>query len=283
MEIRRAGSFRWRHNGRGEAGRGKLENLAALESAIRGKRIHLFGPPGCGKGNRSKDLVALGLVHVASGVALRAKVRDDPDSELSGQARACMERGDLVPDEIVVPIVLEHLLRDECREKGFVLDGFPRTKRQADLLFAEIDLDLVLHLDVPRNFLVYGVVEGNRRACAECAAGYSDFDPPEVDGLCDRCGGVIVGRADDTARTIGRRLVGYDEETRAFLPDLEKRGIVEVLAITVGDGETVDEAHLKTLRGQVYWADTGGGGKARMLNLDGMRERLYRFLEDKFL
>lgn len=260
-----------------------MENLEPLKKAIRGKRIHLFGPPGCGKGNRSKDLAALGLVHVASGVALRAKVRDDPDSELSGRARACMERGDLVPNEIVVPIVLEHLLRDECREKGFVLDGFPRTKTQADLLFSKIDLDLVLHLHVPRNFLVYGVVEGNRRACAQCAAGYSDFDPPKVEAVCDRCGGDIVGRADDTAEIIEKRLVGYDEETRAFLPDLENKGIVAVLPITVGDDEDIDEDHLKKLRGEVYWADTGDGGKARMLNLDGMREKLYRFLENKFL
>lgn len=260
-----------------------MANLEPLKQAIRGKRIHLFGPPGCGKGNRSKDLVALGLVHVASGVALRAKVRDDPDSELSRQARACMERGDLVPDDIVVPIVLEHLLSDACRDRGFVLDGFPRTKTQADLLFARLELDLVLHLEVPRNFLVYGVVGGNRRACAKCAAGYSDFDPPGREGVCDRCGGDVVGRADDNTATIEKRLRGYDRETRTFLPDLEDKGIVETLPITVGDDEEIDGALLKRLRGEVYWADTDDGGKARMLNLDGMRERLYRFLQDKYL
>ena len=193
-----------------------------------------------------------------------------------------MERGELVPDEIVVPIVLEHLQRPESSDQGFVLDGFPRTKAQADLLFANIDLDLVLHLEVPRNFLVYGVVGGNRRACAKCAAGYSDFDPPRVEGVCDRCGGDIVGRADDTAETIEKRLVGYDTETHAFLPDLESKGIVETLPITVGDDEDINEDHLKKLRGEVYWADTDDGGKARMLNLEGMRERLYRFLENKF-
>lgn len=260
-----------------------MENLEPLKKAIRGKRIQLFGPPGCGKGNRSKDLAALGLIHVASGVALRAKVRDDPDSDLSKQARDCMERGDLVPDEIVVPIVLEHLLSDECRDRGFVLDGFPRTKAQADLVLSKIDLDLVLHLDVPRKFLVFGVVGGNRRACRDCGAGYSDFDPPKVDGTCDRCGGDIVGRADDNTETIEKRLAGYDRETRTFLPDLENKGIVEVLPITVSDDEDVDEAHLKKLLGDVYWADTDNGGKARMLNLDGMRERLYRFLENRYL
>ncbi len=260
-----------------------MPDLDALKQAIRGKRIHLFGPPGCGKGNRSKDLIALGLEHVASGIALRAKVRDDPESDLSKQAAACMERGDLVPDDIVVPIILEHLQSDACRKNGFVLDGFPRTKQQADLLFAQIDLDLVLHLDVPRNFLVYGVVEGNRRACSKCAAGYSDFDPPKTEGVCDRCGGAIVSRADDTAETIEKRLVIYDRETRAFLPDLEARGIVEVLPITVDDDEDIDVSRLKTFRGEVYWAKTDDGGRARMLNLEGMRERLYRFLTDRFV
>jgi adenylate kinase len=259
-----------------------MEDLEGLKAAVRGKRIHLFGPPGCGKGNRSKDLKALGLVHVASGVALRSRVRDDPESPLSKQAREFMERGALVPDEIVVPVVMAHLNRQECLDNGFVLDGFPRTKAQADLLFSRVDLDLVLHLDVPRKFLVYGVVEGNRRACVECAAGYSDFDPPKVEGQCDRCGGRIVARADDTAETIEKRLEGYDVETRAFLADLEAKGIVSVLPITVGDDEEVDDRYLKKLRGEVYRVETDDGGTARMLNLEGMRERLYGFLAARF-
>jgi adenylate kinase len=259
-----------------------MDDLEKLKAVMRGKKIHLFGPPGCGKGNRSKDLRALGLIHVASGMALRAKVRDDPDSDLSRTARETMESGGLVPDAIVVPIVMEHLERLECREHGFVLDGFPRTKAQADLLFSKVDLDLVLHLDVPRNFLIYGVVEGNRRACAACAAGYSNFDPPRVEGRCDRCGGEIVTRADDNAATIERRLDSYDAETKAFLPDLVARGIVEVLPITVSDDEEIDQRYLKTLRGEVYRVETEAGTRARMLNLEGMRERLYRFLTEKF-
>ena len=260
-----------------------MENLDKIKVAVRGKKILLFGPPGCGKGNRSKDLEALGLSHVASGVALRTKVREDPDSELSKRALEFMERGELVPDEIVVPVVMAHLNRKECLENGFVLDGFPRTKAQADLLLSKLDLDLVLYLDVPRNFLVYGVVEGNRRACVECATGYSDFDPPKIEGVCDRCGGEIVMRADDNAEIIKKRLNGYDDETRSFLPDLEARGIVEVLPITVGNDEQIEDDYLKKLRGDIYWVETDRGGKARMLNLEGMRERLYRFLARRFL
>lgn len=260
-----------------------MVDLQKLKAAMGGKRIHLFGPPGCGKGNRSKDLQALGLVHVASGIALRARVSDDPDSELSKTAKAVMARGALVPDEIVVPIVMEHLQRPQCREHGFVLDGFPRTRAQAGLLFKKVDLDLVIHLEVPRNFLVYGVVNGNRRACSVCASGYSDFDPPRQEGICDSCGGAIVSRADDNAQTIEKRLDGYDVETRAFLPDLEARGIVQRLPITVGDDEEIDERYLKKLNGQVYRVETDNGTMARMLNLQGMRQRLHRFLSRQFV
>ncbi len=260
-----------------------MENLEKLKAAVKGKKIIVFGPPGGGKGNRSRDLKVLELVHVAAGIALRTKVRDDPNSELSRKALDFMTRGDLVPDEIVVPIVMEHLTRAECQENGFVLDGFPRTKAQADVLFSHVDIDLVLYLDVPRKFLVYGVVEGNRRACVDCATGYSDFDPPKIEGVCDKCGGKLVKRVDDNTETIENRLDLYDEQTKSFLPDLEARGIVELLPITVSDAENIDAKYLKKLKGEVYWVTTDNGGKLRMLNLEGMRERLYKLLTEKFV
>ncbi len=260
-----------------------VENLEKLRNAVKGKKIILFGPPGCGKGNRAKDLAALGLIHVSSGIALRAKVRDDPDSVISQKASAFMKSGELVSDEIVVPIVMEHLNGAECREKGVVLDGFPRTRAQADILFSEVIIDLVLHLDVPRKHLTYGVVQGARRACVNCAAGYSDFDPPREEGVCDRCGGKIVRRGDDNTETIENRLKLYDEETKSFLPDLERRGIVHILPITVNDDEEVDDARLKKLKSGVYKVETDRGARLRMLNLEGMRERLYIFLSDKFI
>ena len=259
-----------------------MENLEKLKAAVRGKKIILFGPPGCGKGNRARDLKALGLVHVASGIALRAKVRDEADSELSKKAFEFMKRGDLIPDEIVVHIVMERLNREECRKNGFVLDGFPRTKAQAEVLFSQFDIDLVLYLDVPQKFLVYGVVEGHRRVCIDCATGYSDFDPPLVEGVCDKCGGRLVRRADDNTETIENRLKLYDERTKSFLQDLEVKGIVEVLPITVSDDVEIDDKYLKKLKGEVYWGQTDRVGKARMLNLEGMRKRLYKLLAEKF-
>lgn len=260
-----------------------MENLENLKAALRGRKILLFGPPGCGKGNRARDLEALGLVPVASGIALRAKVRDDPDSELSKKALDFMKRGDLVPDEIVAPIVMEYLNLKECRENGFVLDGFPRTKAQVGVLFSQVELDLVLYLDVPRKFLVYGVVKGNRRACVDCATGYSDFDPPKVEGVCDKCGSKLVKRVDDNIETIENRLNLYDEQTKSLLPDLEAKGIVQRFPITVSNDEEIDDRCLKKLKGEVYWVETDQGGKARMLNLEGMRERLHRILAEKFM
>jgi adenylate kinase len=260
-----------------------MGNLGKLKSAIKGKKILLFGPPGCGKGNRSRDLEALGLIHVSSGIALRAKVRDEPDSELSKKATDFMKRGELVPDDIIVPVIMEHLDRKECRKNGFVLDGFPRTKAQANFLFSKVDIDLILFLDVPRKFLLYGIVEGNRRVCVDCATGYSDFDPPRVEGICDKCGGKIIRRTDDNIKTIENRLKLYEEQTMPFLQDVQKKANVEILPITVSCEEAVGDKYLKKLKGQIYWAQTDQGGRSRMLNLEGMRKRLWTLLAEKFI
>jgi adenylate kinase len=260
-----------------------MENLGKLKSAIKGKKILLFGPPGCGKGNRSGDLEALGIVHVSSGIALRARVRDEPDSELSKKATDFMKRGELVPDDIVVPVIMEHLDREECHKNGFVLDGFPRTKAQADVLFSQVDIDLVLFLDVPRKFLLYGIIEGNRRVCVDCATGYSDFDPPRVEGVCDKCGGKLIRRADDNIKTIENRLKVYEEQTKPFLKDIQTKANIEILPITVSDEEVIDDKYLKKSKGRVYWVQTDQGGKSRMLNLGGMRKRLYTLLAEKFI
>ncbi|MCK4557613.1 MAG: nucleoside monophosphate kinase [Candidatus Aminicenantes bacterium] len=259
------------------------KNLDKLKDAVRGKKIILFGPPGSGKGNRSRDLEALGLVHVSSGIALRAAVKDDPESALSKNAASYMEQGALVPDEIIVPIIMEHLSQEKCQTNGFILDGFPRTQAQADALFSKIKIDLALYLDVPRKFLVFGIIEGNRRICVECATGYSDFDLPHIEGICNKCGGKLIKRTDDHIETIEKRLKLYDEQTTPFLPYIKMKTTLEILSITVRDEKDVDEKYLKTLKGQVYWVETDQGVKARMLNLEGMRERLYNLLAENFL
>jgi adenylate kinase len=260
-----------------------VENVEELKAAIKGKRILLLGPTGSGKGNRTKDLKALGLVHIGLGAILREKVRNDPTSALSKKVNETTKKGTLLPDEIVVPIVMEHLNQSECQERGYVLEGFPRTKAQADLLFPKINLDLVLLLDVPKAFLVDGIMLFNRRSCEACLSTYSDFDLPQVEGICDKCGHKLIRRMSDSMERVKTRLEMYEEEIKTFLPDLEAEGIVQVLPITVPDDKIIEEKCLKKLQGEIYWVRTDNGGKARMLNYEGMRKRLYDILKEKLL
>jgi adenylate kinase len=260
-----------------------MENLEKLKHAIKGKKVLLLGPTGSGKGNRTKDLTALGLVHIGLGAALREQVRREPDTELSQKVVETTEKGTLLPDEIVVPIVMDRLYQSDCQERGFVLEGFPRTKAQADRLSREIDFDLVLLLDVPGSFLIDGIMQFNRRSCVECLATYSDFDMPAVEGVCDKCGNELVRRMSDSVERVRTRIRIYEDEIKTFLPDLMEKGIVQVLPITVPDDEIIDEQYLKKLKGEIFRVQADDGTEARMLNYEGMRKRLYRILAERLL
>lgn len=257
--------------------------LEKLKAAIRGKKIVLLGPTGSGKGNRAKDFKALGLVHVGLGAILREKVRNDPNSALSQQVTETTKTGTLLPDDIVFPIVLEYLNQPECRQRGFILEGFPRTKAQSDLLLSEIELDIVFLLEVPRAFLIDGIMSFNRRSCVNCLTTYSDFNPPKVEGVCDKCGNEVIRRMSDSLDRIKTRLDIYEQEIRTFLPDLEAKGIVQLLPITVDNDEIVEDKYLKMLKGETYWVKTESGEKVRMLNYEGMRIRLYDILGERLL
>ncbi len=260
-----------------------MKNLEKLKAAIKGKKILLVGPTGSGKGNRTKDLKALGLLHIGLGAILREKVRNDPDSELSQKVVETTAKGTLLPDEIVVPIVMDYLNQGKCKVRGFVLEGFPRTKEQSDLLLPKIDFDLVLLLEVPKAFLIDGIMRFNRRSCVECLTTYSDFDLPEVEGICDKCGNKLIRRTSDSVERVKTRLKVYEDETRSFLPDLEAKGILQDLPIIVPDDEKIDSKYLKKLKGEIYWVQTDDGTKARMLNYEGMPKRLYHILAERLL
>jgi len=259
-----------------------MTNLDNLKTAIKRKKIILLGPTGSGKGNRSKDLKALGLIHVGLGAMMREKVRSDPGSELSRQIVETTEKGVLLPDALIFPVIDESLNRMECKEHGFVLEGFPRTKAQSDWLFSNIPIDLVLQLEVPRAFLVDGILLYNRRSCVSCLTTYSDFDPPKTEGTCDKCGGELIRRMSDSMERVKNRMEIYEREMNSFVADIRSRGILEPLPITVADDEIIDDKYCKKLNGQVFLVQTNNGKKARMLNYDGMRIRLYKFLEERF-
>jgi len=176
--------------------------------------VVLLGPPGVGKGTQAVRLADdLGAAHVSTGDLLRAARRDG--TELGRKAQAFMDAGEYVPDELILDLVRDHLAA--VGEVPVLFDGFPRTTAQAegldDVLGALArEVDLVAVFEAPRDTLVRRL--SGRRSCPQCGAVYNTyFNPPEVEDVCDRCGGVLVHRADDEPETVRRRLEVYEEQT----------------------------------------------------------------------
>ncbi len=189
----------------------------------------LLGPPGAGKGTQAKRLEArYGIVQLSTGDMLRAAVA--AGTEVGRRAKAIMEAGQLVPDDVVVGIIEDRIDQPDCRN-GFVLDGFPRTVAQAEALDAMLDrkglrLDRVLELKVDDAALVRRIA--GRFTCAKCGEGYHDeFKRPRVEGVCDVCGGTeFVRRADDRAETVKARLEAYHAQTAPILPYYRAKGLL---------------------------------------------------------
>ncbi|HXV19468.1 MAG TPA: adenylate kinase [Desulfuromonadales bacterium] len=178
-------------------------------------KLILLGPPGAGKGTQAKMLTdRFGIPQISTGDILRSAVKEG--TPMGVKAKAFMDAGGLVPDEVVVGIVRERLQMSDCAG-GFILDGFPRTVAQADALKETLqqlgkNLDAVISLDVDVEALVERLT--GRRTCKACGRGYHvKFDPPKVAGTCDVCGGVLIQRADDQEETIRKRLEVYHQQT----------------------------------------------------------------------
>ena len=201
---------------------------------IPGARLVLLGRQGAGKGTQCVRLSRHYVVpHISTGDILRAAVREG--TEFGKKAKAIMDAGDLVPDDIMVGIVDERLDRDDTRSRGFILDGFPRTVAQAAAL-EEITrprgIDLAVNLEVPRDVVLKRLA--SRRTCSDCGANYSTEKPPRYGSTCDICGGDVIQREDDTVEAITRRLDLYDTETSPLLGWYDQRGL---LLEVDGDGE----------------------------------------------
>ena len=181
--------------------------------------ILLMGPPGAGKGTQAANLVEkYGIPHISTGDMFRAAVKEG--TELGKKAKACMDAGKLVPDEITIGIVKERLAKPDCT-KGFILDGFPRTVEQADALDGilkalSIRLSRAVDISVPSDVLVERAV--GRRICKKCGATYHvRFNPSKAEGVCDVCGGETYQRADDSEATMKNRLSVYEAQTKPLI------------------------------------------------------------------
>ena len=202
----------------------------------RGPRLVLLGKQGAGKGTQAARLAEHFTVeHLSTGELFRAAKKQGTPFGL--EAAAFMDRGELVPDDIVVGVVAERIGAGRFDvELGFVLDGFPRTLAQAedlDRILGTHTVDVAIDLDVPTDIVIDRIA--GRRVCDNCGTNYHITMPPKVDWICDVCGGEVVQRADDTETAVLRRLELYERETR---PILSYYGQRDLLAVVDGQGDS---------------------------------------------
>ncbi|QVQ51058.1 adenylate kinase [Spiractinospora alimapuensis] len=211
-------------------------------------RVVLVGPPGAGKGTQAQIIAErLAIPKVSTGDIFRANISGD--TALGQRAKAYMDKGDLVPDEVTNAMVRDRLAEDDAKN-GFLLDGFPRNVQQAETLDTMLsdlatELNAVLELVVDEDEVVRRL-EG-RRTCRKCGhVHHLDYDPPKTEGVCDVCGGELFQRDDDRPETIRRRLEVYREQTAPLVDFYDRRGLL-VRIDAIGAVEDVTRRAVKAL------------------------------------
>lgn len=191
-------------------------------------KIIMLGAPGAGKGTQAKMIAEkYGLPHISTGDIFRANIKNG--TELGKEAKEYMDKGLLVPDELTVRLLLDRVAQDDCKN-GYVLDGFPRTIPQAEVLDEKLSelgekVDYAINVDVPDENIVNRM--SGRRACLSCGATYHIVSiPPKKEGICDVCGSELVLRDDDKPETVQNRLKVYHEQTQPLIDFYEKKGVL---------------------------------------------------------
>ncbi|MGN6710610.1 Adenylate kinase [Anaerocolumna jejuensis DSM 15929] len=192
-------------------------------------KIIMLGAPGAGKGTQAKRIAEkFAIPHISTGDIFRANIKNG--TELGKKAKGYMDQGLLVPDELVVDLVVDRIKQDDC-EKGYILDGFPRTIPQAEALDAALSaisekVDYAVNVEVPDSDIVDRM--SGRRACLNCGATYHIVNiPTKVEGICDVCGSEIVLREDDKPETVLKRLEVYHNQTQPLIDYYSKQGILK--------------------------------------------------------
>ncbi len=190
--------------------------------------IILLGPPGAGKGTQAELIIEkYNIPHISTGDIFRAAIKEG--TPLGLEAKRYMDSGQLVPDDVVIGIVKERLSKDDC-QKGFLLDGFPRTIPQADSLAAYLNssgrkIASVINIEVDSQILLKRLT--GRRVCRNCAAVFHiENKPTKIDGVCDHCGGEVYQRGDDTVETVNNRLQVYRTQTEPLINYYKDKGLL---------------------------------------------------------
>ncbi|PKM67465.1 MAG: adenylate kinase [Firmicutes bacterium HGW-Firmicutes-2] len=194
-------------------------------------KIIMLGAPGAGKGTQAKKLsTKYSIPHISTGDIFRANIKGE--TELGLKAKSFMDQGLLVPDALVVDLVADRIIEDDC-SNGFVLDGFPRTIPQAESLDAALEkmgasMDYAIDVDVPDEVIVTRM--SGRRACVKCGATYHTvYIAPKVDGICDVCGSELILRDDDQPETVLKRLGVYHEQTQPLIEYYSNKNILKTV------------------------------------------------------
>ena len=192
-------------------------------------KIIMLGAPGAGKGTQAKRIAEkYGIPHISTGDIFRANIKNQ--TELGRKAKAYMDQGALVPDELTLELIMDRFTNDDCKN-GYVLDGFPRTIPQAEALTKALAdkqdaVDFAVNVDVPDEAIVSRM--SGRRACLACGGTYHiKFNPTKTEGICDACGGELVLREDDKPETVQKRLNVYHEQTQPLIEYYQNQNILK--------------------------------------------------------